>query len=104
MIRPGVGYVRVIRFAQTTGDELEKSLTKLHAEGMKSLLLDLRSNSGGLLSQAVDVLDQMVPNDKLLVYTRGRIPSANADYRSSEREKQSSVPVVVLIDHGSASA
>ena len=104
MIRPGVGYVRVIRFAQTTGDELEKSLTKLRAEGMKSLVLDLRSNSGGLLSQAVDVLDQLIPQNKKVVYTRGRISSANADYYTSEREKLANGPVVVLIDHGSASA
>lgn len=104
MIRPGVGYVRIIRFSQTTGDELEKSLATLRAQGMKQLVIDLRSNSGGLLSQAVDVLDQLVPANKLLVYTRGRIPSANADYKSSERPKTDNIPIVVLIDHGSASA
>ena len=104
MIRPGVGYVRMIRFSQTTGEELEKSIAQLRAQGMKQLMVDLRSNSGGLLSQAVDVLDQLVPDNKLLVYTRGRIPSANADYKSSERQKSTDLPVVVLIDHGSASA
>ena len=105
MVRPGVGYVRMIRFSQTTGDELEKALDKLRGQGMKSLLIDLRANSGGLLSQAVDVLDQLVPNNKLLVYTRGRIPSANADYRSTDRPKTvAGEPIVVLIDHGSASA
>lgn len=104
MIRPGVGYVRPIRFAQTTGEELEESIGKLKAQGMKSLMIDLRSNSGGLLSQAVDVLDQLVPKDKLLVYTRGRTPSANSDYRSTGRFKYADMPVVVLIDHGSASA
>jgi len=104
MIRPGVGYVRPVRFAQTTGEELEDAMAKLKAQGMKELLVDLRSNSGGLLSQAVDVLDQLVPRDRLLVYTRGRTPSANADYRSSGRYKNSDMPVVVLIDHGSASA
>jgi carboxyl-terminal processing protease len=104
MIQPGVGYVRVIRFSQTTGEELEKALATLKSQGMKSLLLDLRSNSGGLLSQAVDVLDQLVPADRLLVYTRGRISSANADYRSTERKKVVEGPIVVLIDHGSASA
>jgi carboxyl-terminal processing protease len=104
MIRPGVGYVRVIRFAQTTGQELETAISKLRAQGMKDLLVDLRSNGGGLLSEAVDVLDQLVPSNRLLVYTRGRIPSANADYKSSERPKLSDAPVVVLIDHGSASA
>jgi carboxyl-terminal processing protease len=104
MIRPGVGYVRIIRFSATTGDELERSLTTLRSQGMKSLLVDLRSNSGGLLTQAVEVLDQIVPADRLLVYTRGRNPSANSDYKSTDRIKLQDVPLVVLIDHGSASA
>ena len=104
MIKPGVGYVRIIRFSQTTGDELERALTGLRSQGMKSLMLDLRSNSGGLLSQAVEVLDELVPDDRKLVYTRGRIASANADYYSSDRPKQLDGPIVVLIDHGSASA
>ncbi len=105
MIRPGVGYVRIVRFAQTTGDELEKALDQLEAQGMKSLLIDLRSNSGGLLSQAVDVLDQLIPAEKRLVYTRGRIPSANADYYSTTRPgKWTQGPLIVLVEHGSASA
>ena len=104
MIKPGVGYVRIVRFSQTTGEELDKALSTLKTQGMKSLLIDLRSNSGGLLSQAVDVLDQLVPRDKLLVYTRGRINSSNADYRSTGRNKYVDGPIVVLIDHGSASA
>lgn len=104
MIRPGVGYVRITRFAQTTGNELEKALTSLRQQGMKSLLLDLRQNAGGLLSQAVEVLDELVPQNKRVVYTRGRIASANADYYSSERPKMTDGPIVVLIDHGSASA
>jgi carboxyl-terminal processing protease len=105
MIRPGVGYVRIIRFAQTTGNELETALAKLHEQGMKELLVDLRSNGGGLLAEAVDVLDQIVPPGKLLVYTRGRIQSSNQDYRSDDRPRiTTDVPVVVLIDHGSASA
>ena len=105
MIRPGVGYVRIIRFAQTTGEELSQAIDKLRAQGMKDLLIDLRSNSGGLLSQAVDVLDQVIPDNKRLVYTRGRIPSANADYYSTARGgKWTDGPLIVLVDHGSASA
>lgn len=105
MIRPGVGYVRIIRFSATTGEELEKALATLHEAGMKSLVIDLRANAGGLLNQAVDVLDQIVPSNQLLVYTRGRIPSANADYRSADRPRVATdEPLVVLIDHGSASA
>jgi len=105
MIRPGVGYVRIIRFAQTTGDELEKAIGNLKAQGMKNLLVDLRANSGGLLNQAVDVLDQLVPEDKKLVYTRGRIQSSNADYYSTDRKgKWTDGALIVLVDHGSASA
>jgi carboxyl-terminal processing protease len=105
MIRPGVGYVRIIRFSATTGEELEKALATLHDLGMKSLVIDLRANAGGLLNQAVDVLDQIVPTNKLLVYTRGRIPNANADYRSTDRPRVATdEPLIVLIDHGSASA
>jgi carboxyl-terminal processing protease len=105
MIKPGVGYVRIIRFAQTTGDELERALANLRAQGMKNLLVDLRSNSGGLLNQAVEVLDQLVPEDKKLVYTRGRIQSSNADYYSTNRRgKWTDGALIVLVDHGSASA
>src|SRR5262249_45281110 len=104
MIKPGVGYVRIVRFAQTTGEELEKAIANLRAQGMKSLRVDLRANSGGLLNQAVDVLDQLVPEDKKLVYTRGRIQSSNADYYSTDRKgKWTDGALVVLVDHGSAS-
>jgi carboxyl-terminal processing protease len=104
MIRPGVGYIRINRFAQTTGAELERALTTLRQQGMKSLMLDLRGNAGGLLSQAVEVLDELVPQNKRVVYTRGRIASANADYYTSERAKLADGPIVVLVDHGTASA
>src|SRR5262249_18112812 len=104
MIRPGMGYVRITRFAQTTGEELDRAIDKLRAQGMKSMVLDLRFNSGGLLSQAVEVLDAFVPSGKRLVYNPGRISSADADYYSSERSKPLDGPLVVLIDHGSASA
>jgi carboxyl-terminal processing protease len=104
MIQPGVGYVRINRFAQTTGAELAKALSTLRSQGMNSLVLDLRSNFGGLLSQAVEVLDEVLPENKRVVYTRGRIASANQDYYTSERAKLVDGPIVVLIDHGTASA
>jgi carboxyl-terminal processing protease len=105
MIKPGVGYVRIVRFAQTTGEELEKAIANLKAQGMKNLLIDLRANSGGLLNQAVDVLDQLVSEDRKLVYTRGRIQSSNNDYYSTDRKgKWTDGALVVLVDHGSASA
>ena len=109
MIRPGVGYIRITRFAQKTGEELEAKLEQLRAQGMKELLLDLRFNSGGLLNQAVEVSDRFLPtttNGKptKIVYTRGRGPSAASDYYASDRDKFVDFPMVVLVDHGSASA
>ncbi len=109
MIRPGVGYIRITRFAQKTGEELEAKLEQLKAQGMKELLLDLRFNSGGLLNQAVEVSDRFLPertNGKptKIVYTRGRGPSAASDYYATPGEKFVDFPMVVLVDHGSASA
>ncbi len=104
MIRPGVGYIRVTRFASATGDELERKLETLKAQGMKELLLDLRFNSGGLLNQAVEVSDQFLPSRQKIVYTRGRGPNAASDYYATDRNKFMDFPMVVLVDHGSASA
>lgn len=104
MIRPGIGYIRITRFASATGDELEAKLEQLKAAGMKELLLDLRFNSGGLLNQAVEVCDRFLPTGQKIVYTRGRGPNATSDYFASDRDKFTDFPMIVLVDHGSASA
>lgn len=104
MLTPGTGYVRLIRFSATTSDELEKALDKLHAQGMQRLVLDLRGNSGGYLNEATDVADKFLPAGKRIVYTRGRLPDSNEDYYSTGRGKEGSYPLIVLVDHGSASA
>ena len=105
MIRPGVGYVRVVRFARATGEELDQALTKLKAQGMKECLVDLRLNSGGLLAQAVEVCNLLVPAGQKIVYTRGRNPQADADYFADNNgDKFTDIPIVLLVDHGSASA
>lgn len=105
MIAPEVGYVRVVRFASGTGRELEDALAKLRGQGMQRLIVDLRLNSGGLLQQAIEVTNLVVPAGEKIVYTRGRAPAASADYFSDESgSKYTGLPLVVLIDHGSASA
>jgi carboxyl-terminal processing protease len=104
MLRPGLGYIRVARFAETTGDELGKALVRLSKQGMKRLLLDLRGNGGGLLSQAVDVADYFLEPDQLVVYTEGRTPDSRREYRADRVPGLPDLPIVVLIDHGSASA
>lgn len=104
MIRPGTGYVRIARFAETTGSELGRALHRLQAEGMKRLLLDLRGNGGGLLSQAVDVADYFLKPGQLVVYTEGRGADSRQEFRAERPPAIEHTPIVVLIDHGSASA
>jgi carboxyl-terminal processing protease len=104
MVAPGVGYVRLIRFSASTSQELEEALDKLEAAGMEKLILDLRDNSGGYLNQAVEVADKFIAGKRLLVYTKGRIPSSSQEYYSTEAATHSRIPLVVMISHGSASA
>jgi carboxyl-terminal processing protease len=103
--QPGVGYVRIIRFAQTTGDELEKAIGNLQGAGHEEPAHRPARELGRPAEPGVDVLDQLVPEDSKLVYTRGRIQSSNADYYSTDRKgKWTDGALVVLVDHGSASA
>ncbi len=102
MIEPGVGYVRAVRFAETTADELSQALKDLHGQGMQSLVLDLRDNGGGLLDQAVEVADFFLDRGQLIVYTEGR-DGTRQEYHARDR-LGTPLPLVRLIDHGSASA
>ncbi len=105
MVNPETGYIRMVRFAGTTSDELEKAIVDLEGRGMKQLVLDIRSNGGGLLNQAADVVEKFVPAGEKIVYTRGRTRDSNSDYYSSgEGTKHLNFPMIVLVDHGSASA
>lgn len=104
MIDDRCGYIRVGRFAKTTNDEFEKALQRLESGGMQRLILDLRGNSGGYLEQAVEMADKFLESGKRIVYTRGRMPNVNEDYYSTRNVIRPSVPLIVLINHGSASA
>lgn len=103
MLRPGVGLVRISNFTATTTSELDDALDKLEAAGMTRLILDLRANPGGLLDQAVGVASRFIPEGKLVVYTRGRIPGSDQDY-TAKGDVRTKDPLVVLVDHSSASA
>jgi carboxyl-terminal processing protease len=100
----GVGYLRLASFSEKSGAEVRAALEKLRAAGAKSVVLDLRSNPGGLLSQAVDVAQQFLPKGQLVVYTRGRASTPEQRFFTTEAGAESRWPVVVLIDAGSASA
>jgi len=104
MVDDRVGYVRIRRFSKTTADELEHELSKLESQGMHNLILDLRSNAGGFLEQAVAVADKFLERGRKIVYTRGRIPQANDEFFAVDDDHHEQFPLIILIDHGSASA
>lgn len=105
MLEDGLtGYIYLGRFARTTSDEVEDALKKLEKQGMKQLIFDLRGNAGGYLDQAFEVADKFIPGGYKIVYTQGRQKSADQEFFSSARGTHPLFPLVMLIDHGSASA
>ncbi|HEX7411810.1 MAG TPA: S41 family peptidase [Bacteroidales bacterium] len=103
MLTPDIGIIKLSRFARTSMDEFRESLAKLKAAGMKSLILDLRGNSGGYLDVAVDLADQFLSADKLIVFTEG-LHSPKQEFRATFQGGFETGKLVVLIDEGSASA
>ena len=99
-----VGYVRLAQFGEQTSSDLEDALSKLEKQGVEALVLDLRDNPGGLLDQAVQVCEKFLPNGQLIVSTEGRDPKQKAMYYGKRRGKHPSIPIVVLVNGGSASA
>jgi len=104
MIDDSTGYIFLNRFSGTTSDEVEKALNRLSAEGMQRLVFDLRNNSGGYLEQAVEISDKFIAGRQKIVYTKGRISSANEEFYSNKTEPYEKIPLVILINRGSASA
>jgi carboxyl-terminal processing protease len=100
----GVGYVRIIEFSAKTADDLADALHKLTKDGATSLVLDLRNNPGGLLSAAVETSSLFLGEGKLIVYTQGRKPESRQDFTASAKGPYESLPLVILINAGSASA
>lgn len=98
-----IGYVHITQFGDNTGNELESALEKLKAQGMKGLILDLRWNPGGLLEQAVAVCQKFLPRGQLVVSTEGRHMLEKYFARGSGDELNG-MPIVVLVNLGSASA
>ena len=105
MVRPGTGYIGLTGgFQHTTDEELREALTKLNGQGMRQLILDLRGNPGGLLDQAIDVSSEFLPRGQVVVSVRGRGDyNEPIVYKSSGTEPED-VPLVVLINRGTASA
>ena len=103
MLDENTGYIRIKSFGETTYSDLLISLAKLSQEGFSNLVIDLRDNTGGYLQSAVQMVNEFLPKDRLIVYTQGR-KSPRHDYRSDGRGSYQKIPLVVLINEGSASA
>jgi len=103
---PGkVGYIKLVQFSEPTSNDVEKALRALKSQGATSYVLDLRYNPGGLLTQSVEVSELFLPKNRVVVSTRGRMKSQNSEL-SSQRDPiiDTTVPLVVLVNGGSASA
>src|SRR6266581_1281807 len=104
MLDPQTGYVRLSEFGENTDQELGQALRALQRQGMKRLVFDLRNNPGGALDQAIKVANRFLPRGDMVVYTRGRVPNSDQDYRATESSDYLSVPMVTLTNRSSASA
>jgi len=101
----GVGYLSLKQFSEEAGSETEKALKELLKRNVKSIVFDLRYNPGGLLPQAIEVSEKFLPKKSLVVYTRGRVQGQNKEYYvSSSPIVPPEIPIVVLVNNGSASA
>ena len=98
------GYVRLQDFAEHTDRDLRLALEDLTDQGMRRLLLDLRQNPGGPLDQAIKVSNRFLPRGDLIVFTRGRVPNSDQDFRATEDGEYMDIPLVVLTNRNSASA
>jgi carboxyl-terminal processing protease len=100
----GFGYIKVINFARQTRDEIQNALANLEKKQIKGLVIDLRSNPGGLLQAAKEVSELFLDKDKLIVYTKGRLSSSNQKYYSSDSHVHNGYPIIVMVNGASASA
>jgi len=104
VLDPGYGYIRIAQFQSNTGTEVEDAVTALTAEGkLVGLVLDLRNNPGGILQSAVAVSDVFI-DDGLIVYTAGRLPNSDMRFSASTPDATNGIPIVVLVNEGTASA
>jgi len=103
LLEDGIGYVKINQFQEQTAADLSTALEKLTQEKMNSLILDLRNNPGGLLNSAVGVTSQFLPPGKLVVYIKGK-KGEKTDYNTTEDKPNYNIPMIALVNEGSASA
>lgn len=104
ILEEGFGYIRIAQFQKKTGNDFQEALKKLQKKSpLKGLIIDLRNNPGGLLDASVAVVDAILDNG-LIVYTEGRIPQSQLRFSATPGDITSNIPIIVLINGGSASA
>jgi len=103
MLDDDTGYIRIKNFGENTYPEMLIALAKLSQENFSNLIIDLRDNTGGYLQSAVQIINEFLPNNKLIVYTQGR-KSPRQEYKSNGKGSYQKIPLIVLINESSASA
>lgn len=103
MLNDNTGYISIESFGETTYPEMLTALAQLNMRGMKNLVIDLRGNRGGYMQTAIMMVNEFLPGGQLVVYTEGR-KSAREEYRTDGRGSFQQLPLIVLVDEGSASA
>jgi len=104
IIRPGIGYIELEEFNQSATKEMKAALVQLKKDGMKKLILDLRNNPGGLLTQAIDICNLFLEKETTIVSTRGKQQEWNATYKALNPSWDTNLPIWILINQNSASA
>jgi carboxyl-terminal processing protease len=104
MVDKEIGYVKLNSFTQTAASDVRSAIEKLKKEGMSKLVLDLRDNGGGLLIEAVKIVNFFVPKNTVVVSTKGRVKEENRVYTTLEEPIDTDIPLAILVDGGSASA
>ena len=104
MVSDSVGYIYFERFVDGCSRDVRRAVVDLKEKGAKSLVLDLRSNGGGLLREAVEVANLFIPRGKKVVYTKGKLASVNSEYYTEKEPLDLDIPMVVLVDGGTASS
>jgi len=104
LLEDNIGYIKLTDFSEKTKADLDQALKRLEEEGMDSLIFDLRNNPGGLLTSSVETVSEFLPTGKLIVYTKGRDKEQNVEYRATGKTHFKDIPLIVIINGGSASA
>ena len=104
MVSSNVGYIKLNEFTKNAANNVLSAFNTLKKQGMKGLILDLRGNGGGLLNEAVDIVNIFVDKGEVIVTTKGKLENRNQTHKTNHKAVDTQIPVIVLVDNSSASA